>query len=60
MIFSTCNTSSLIDQTLCHVVVLASMIFVTQVELDPQPVELYGINEAAVNNVLKVTFASQG
>ena len=29
-------------------------------ELDPQLVELYGTNKAAVNNVLKVTFAPQG
>ena len=29
-------------------------------EPDPQLVELYGTNKAAVNNVLKVTFAPQG
>jgi hypothetical protein len=29
-------------------------------EPDPQLVELYGTNEAAVNNVLEVTFAPQG
>src|SRR5258708_3782607 len=52
MTFSTCNTS-LIYQTLPH----GDIYDFCNLEPGPQLVELYRTNEAAVNNVLEVTFA---
>jgi hypothetical protein len=58
MIFSTSDTSFLIYQTLpCHG---TSLYDFHSFEPDSQLVELYGTNEAAVNNVLEVKFAPQG